>query len=136
MTVPAGSTVMLIAGPPGVAVAVGVGVFVGIAVAVGEANVIDPSPVVNGRAVLAVFVSVTAESATAETPSLTVPNLTVVSTPVPLGPAATPVVLQPKVTVFAPVAGAGQVTVRPVEPRNGPLVALTKVRTVSSQVSV
>ncbi len=86
--------------------------------------------------VLAVSVSVTAESATDDTPSATVLNWMVARTSVPFGPAATPVVLQPNVTVLAPVVGGGQVTERPVRPRNGPLVALTNVRTVASQVSV
>ena len=126
-----------------VAVAVGVGVggsgvavSVGVGVAVGETNVIEPLVVVVGSVLLAVSVSVTADSATDDTPSATVPNWIVVKTPMPFGPAVAPIVLQPNVTVFAPVVGAGQVTVRPVEPRNEPLVALTKVRTVASQVTV
>ncbi len=120
----------------GVGVTVTVDVTFGVGVAVGETNVIDPCVVVNGRAVLAVSVSVTTESTTAETPWLTVLNWTVVSTPVPLGPAATPVVLQPNVTVVAVVVGAGQVTVRVVEPRNEPFDALINERTAASQVSV
>ncbi len=47
-----------------------------------------------------------------------------------------PLVLQLKVRLLAVVVGAGQVTVRPVEPRKAPLVTLTNVRMVESQVTV
>ncbi len=53
-----------------------------------------------------------------------------------MGPAAVPVVLQPKVMKFNPVDGAAQVTVRPVEPRNGPFVTVTNVKIVEFQLRV
>ena len=119
-----------------VAVAVGVFVLVGVLVAVGEINVSEPPEIVNDSGELAVSVSETPDSVSAVVPSETVENWIVVRMPAPIGPVAAPVVEQPNVTLLAPVVGGGQVTLRPVEPRNAPLVALTKERTLASQVNV
>ena len=56
--------------------------------------------------------------------------------PEPDGPAAPPVVSQVKETLLAVVVGASQVTARPVEPRNIPLLTLTKLRRAGSQLKV
>lgn len=53
-----------------------------------------------------------------------------------MGPLKPPVVEQPNVKLFAVVVGGRQVTVRPVEPRNGPFVTLVNDSTVESQASV
>ena len=52
------------------------------------------------------------------------------------GPGLAPVVVQLKVTEVAVGVGAGQFTVRPVEPRSVPLETLAKERTALSQLSV
>ncbi len=80
--------------------------------------------------------SVTAESVAGDVPSATVENWIVVRMPAPSGPAPAPVVEQPNVTLLAPVVAGGQLTLRPVEPRNVPLLALIKDRTPASQVRV
>ena len=116
----------------GVRVAVGVGVCV----AVGDTNVSEPPVNVKDSGELAVSVSETPESVSADVPPETVEKVTVVRMPFPFGPAGTPVVEQPKVTLFGPVVGAGQLRLRPVEPRKVPLVALIKDRTLASHVSV
>ena len=118
-----------------VAVAVG-GSGVGVFVAVGETKVSEPLVNVNESGELAVSWSETPESASAVVPSETVEKVTVDRMPSPFGPAPAPVVEQPNVTSFAPVVGPGQLTLRPVEPRNVPLVALIKDRTLASHVSV
>jgi hypothetical protein len=64
-----------------------------------------------------------------------VPNWTVARTPEPFGPGSDPLESQPKVTLAAPTDGAGQTTVRLVEPRNAPLATLEKVKIVSSQLT-
>ncbi len=128
---------VLVAVAVGVLVKVGVDVAVAVlvAVAVGATNVTDPSVVVAGIGELAVSLS-DALSASDELPSATVAKRTVAMTPSPLAPPDPPVLEQPKVKLFAMVAGGGQATVRPVEPRNGPFVTLTNDRTVESHVSV
>ncbi len=118
-----------------VAVAVG-GSGVGVFVTVGETNVSEPLVNVSERGELAVSRRETPESVSAVVPSETVEKVTADSMPSPFGPAGTPVVEQPNTTLFAPVVGAGQFTLRPVEPRKVSLVALTKDRTLASQVSV
>ncbi len=116
--------------------AVGVLVLVGVLVAVGDTNVSEPPVLVKDSGELAVSVSETLESANADVPSETVEKVMAVRIPAPFGPAGTPVVEQLNVTLFAPVVGAGQFTLRPVEPRKVSLVALTKDRTPASQVNV
>ena len=120
----------------GVAVFVGVDVNVGVCVAVGETKVIEPFAVVGVDGEPMVSSSATAESVAGDVPSATVENWMVVRMPAPFGPALAPVVVQPNVTLFAPVVGAGQLTVRVVEPRKAPLVALTNESTPASHVSV
>ena len=56
--------------------------------------------------------------------------------PFPFGPSGAPVVEQPNVTLFAPVVGGGQLTLRPLEPRKEPLFALTNERMAESHVNV
>jgi hypothetical protein len=119
-----------------VAVAVGVLVNVGVLVAVGATNVKEPPVLVKDSGELAVSASDTAESVSTDVPDETVEKVTFDRMPAPAGPAGTPVVEQLKVTLFAPVVGAGQFTLRPVEPRNVSLVALTNDRTLASHVSV
>ena len=122
----------------GVAVLVGVPVAVAVAVgvAVGDTKVSEPLVVVRVMDPADVLVKVTAERMSGDVPSATVTNWTVESTPVPLAPGLAPVVVQLNVTEVAVVVGAGQFTVRPVEPRNVPLETLVKERTALSQVSV
>ena len=112
------------------------GVDVGVLVGVGDRKVSDPPVVVRDSGELAVSVIATPDSVSEDVPSETLENVTDVRMPAPLGPAGTPVVEQPNVTLFAPVVGAGQFTLRPVEPRKVPLVALTNKRTLASHVSV
>lgn len=131
-----GVIVSVAVGGSGVGVLVGVLVFCGVRVAVGEMNVIEPSAVVIVSGEAPVSASRTPDNVSADVPPETVENWTVVRMPSPFAPACAPVVEQPNVTLFAPVAGAGHVTVRPVEPRNVPLVVLIKERTLASQVSV
>ena len=120
----------------GVDVNVGVLVLVAVCVAVGETNVIEPSAVVRIEGEPPVSSSVTLESVAGDVPSATVENWIVVKMPAPFGPAPAPVVEQLTVTLLAPVVGGGQLTLRPVEPRNAPLLASMKDRTPASQVSV
>ncbi len=119
-----------------VGVIVGVLVFCGVWVAVGEMNVIEPFVVVVVSGELPVSASRTPDNVRADVPSETVENWTVVRIPSPFGPGCAPVVEQPNVTLLAPVVGGGQVTERPVEPRNASLVALIKASTPASQASV
>ena len=127
-----------------VPVFVGVGVIVGVlvavpvvvGVAVGDTNVSEPLVVVRVMDAADVSVNVTAEKMSGDVPSVPVLNWTVESTPAPLGPGPTPVVVQLKVTEVAVAVGAGQFTVRPVEPRSVPLETPVKERTALSQVSV
>ena len=111
-------------------------VVVGGLVAVGETRVIEPSTVVGVDGELPVSSSATLERVSRDVPSATVENSIVVRMPAPFGPAPAPVVEQPNVTLFAPVVGAGQFTLRPVEPRNGPFVALMNDSMDESQVRV
>ena len=127
-----------------VGVSVGVDVLVGVLVAVpvavgvgvGDTKVSEPLVVVSVMDAADVSVSATLEKIRGDVPSATVANWTVASTPAPVGPGSTPVVVQLKVTEVAVVVGAGQFTVRPVEPRNVPLETPVKERTALSQVSV
>ena len=119
----------------GVLVNVGVGVAVLVAVAVGDTNVTAPFVVVAGMGELAVSLS-DALSASGELPSATVAKRTVARMLSPLGPPKPPVEEQPKVKLLAVIVGGRQVTVRPVEPRNGPFVTLVNDSTVESHVSV
>ncbi len=97
---------------------------------------IEPFTVDGVDGTAAVSSTVMLERVSADVPSDTVENWMVVRMPAPFGPAATPVVEQPNVTLLAPVVGAGQLTVLPVEPRKLPFVALIKDRTFASHVSV
>lgn len=129
-----------VAVPVAVAVAVLVGVLVAVPVAVGvgvgDTKVSEPLVVVSVIDAADVSVSATLEKMRGDVPSATVANWTVASTPAPVGPGSTPVVVQLKVTDVAVVVGAGQFTVRPVEPRNVPSETPVKERTALSQVSV
>jgi len=120
----------------GVGVAVAVSVNVGVMVAVGALNVSEPWLMVIDSGDPPVSSRTTLESVSVVVPSCSVAKSIVVRMPSPLGPGSTPVVEQPKVTLLAPVVGAGQSTVRPVDPRKVPLVALTNERTLASHVSV
>jgi hypothetical protein len=120
----------------GVALTVGVGDGVLVGVAVGSCTVTVPSVVVTEMDVSAVSARDTSESAMGEVPSATVPNCTVAKTPEPFGPGWMPLESQSNEALVAVVVGAGQVTVRPVDPRNAPLTTLTYVSLVSFQVTV
>ena len=119
-----------------VAVAVGVLVAVAVAVAVGATNVSVPLLDVNESGEPPVSSNDTLVSASEDVPLATVENWIVVRMPFPFCPGGAPVVEQPNVTLFAPVVGAGQLTLRPEEPRKTPLFALTNERMAESQVSV
>jgi len=119
----------------GVLVKVDVDVSVLVAVAVGATNVTVPPVAVARIGELAMSVS-DALTASDELPSATVAKRTVARTPSPLGPPKPPELEQPKLTLPEPTRGGKHATERPVEPRNEPLVTLTKDRTVESQVSV
>ena len=126
---------VLVAVAVGVLVDVGVEVAVPVAVAVGATNVTAPSVVAAGMGELEVSLS-EALNASNELPSTTVAKRTLARTPSPLAPPKPPVEEQPKVKLLAVVVGGRQVTVRPVEPRNGPFMMLVNDSTVASQVSV
>ena len=121
---------------PVLLVAVGVFVAVAVAVAVGATNVNEPSLVVNEIGKLLVSFSETLESVKAVVPSATVANSIVVRRPLPVAPVNPPVVEQAKLTVPGPSMGGKHETLRPVEPRNGPFVALMNDNTEESHVSV
>ena len=125
---------VLVAAAVGVLVNVGVGVAVLVAVAVGDTNVPAPFVVVAGIGELAVSLS-EALSASTELPSATVAKRTLARTPSPLAPPKPPVEEQPKVKLAVVVVGGRQVTVRPVDPRNGPFVTLVNDSTLGSHVS-
>ena len=125
---------VLVAVGVGVLVKVAVDVAVLVAVAVGATNVTDPSVLVAGIGELEVSLS-DALSASGELPSATVAKRTVARMPVPLAPPKPPVEEQPKVKLAVVVVGGRQVTVRPVDPRNGPFVTLVNDSTLGSHVS-
>ena len=125
---------VLVAVAVGEFVTVGTGVAVLVAVAVGATNVTDPSVLVAGIGELEVSLS-DALSASGELPSATVAKRTVARMPVPLAPPKPPVEEQPKVKLAVVVVGGRQVTVRPVDPRNGPFVTLVNDSTLGSHVS-
>ena len=133
--------VALAVGVAGSAVAVGVSVLGGVSVAVGETKVIAPFAVVGATGRPAVSDRVTRANVSSDLPVATVPNLRAVSTPRPLGPGPSPVVLQPNVmlsnaTATTSTLGAEQTTVRPVEPTNASLLMLMNVSSEASHVSV
>ena len=89
---------------------------------------------VAGMGELAVSLSDTL-NASGELPLAMAANHTVARTPLPLAPPKPPVLEQPKVTLYAVIVAGRHVTVRPVEPRNGPFVTLVNDSTLESQVS-
>ena len=109
-----------------------VGAGVGIGVDAGVLIVIWPSSVAAGIGAPSVSLSRTLESVRSDVPSATALNTMVASAPVPPGPVWLPVLSQLKATLGAVTMGPAQVMVRPVEPRNEPLVTLTKVTTAGS----
>ena len=98
----------------------------------GAMIVIWPSSTVTGIATPPVSSSRTLESVRSDVPSATAPKTIVASVPVPAGPGWLPVLSQPKATLVAVTTGPAQMMVRPLEPRNVPLVTLTKVTTAGS----
>ena len=97
----------------------------------------EPSVVVRSRGEPPVALSETIESVSSDSPPARVENRIVsVRMSSPSGPAWSPVVQQPKLTVPAPLVGGEQITGRPVEPRNAPSLALMKDSIASSHDNV
>lgn len=135
-----GDTDTLALGGVGVGDKVGVGVLVGVNVAVGVGDGLctvtePPSRAMSKKTSEVVFILASVMSMLEE-PSASVANWMLAMVPSPDGPAPVPVLLQVNVTPPANTSAAAQTTPRPVDPRNGPSLALTKLRMVSSQVTV
>ncbi len=122
------------AGVGGTGVGVGVTEGNGVTVGVGLFTVIAPSPVVTVIGWSDVSDTAKPEMVTGDVPSATVAKSMLARTPSPVGPLTTPIVVQPNDTVPGPTSGARHVTVRPVEPRNAPLLMATYARMVGSHV--
>ena len=97
----------------------------------------EPSVVVSPRGEPHVELSETIESVSSDSPPARVENRIVsVRMSSPSGPAWSPVVQQPKLTLPAPLVGGEQTTARPVDPKKAPLLAPMKDNTASSHDKV